>query len=163
LARRIGIIGDVDSKQKAPISVEAPTGARTAQPKPYRSLNPGIRLSTVKPQQEISQWNAQFATRSVKPTGKTARAINGISAASAARPSMMRRKPLGNMYLSIGNAEQVLRMLLEGNSVSSVERITDVHQGTILKLLVLAAEKCEKIIGRLVVNVKVRDVECDEL
>lgn len=73
------------------------------------------------------------------------------------------RKPLGNMYLSIEKAEQVLRMLLEGNSVSSVERITDVHHGTILKLLVLAGEKCEKVMGRLVVNVKVRDVECDEL
>jgi hypothetical protein len=67
------------------------------------------------------------------------------------------------MYLSIEKAEQVLRMLLEGNSVSSVERITDVHHGTILKLLVLAGEKCEKLMGRLVVNVKVRDVECDEL
>jgi transposase-like protein/IS1 family transposase len=73
------------------------------------------------------------------------------------------RKPLGNMYLSIEKAEQVLKMLLEGNSVSSVERITDVHHGTILKLLVLAGEKCEKVMGRLVVNVKVRDVECDEL
>ncbi len=41
------------------------------------------------------------------------------------------QKPLGNMYLSIDKAEQVLRMLLEGNSVSSVERITDVHHGTI--------------------------------
>lgn len=54
-------------------------------------------------------------------------------------------------------------MLLDGNSLSSVERITDVHHGTILKLLVLAGEKCENVMGRLVVNVKVRDVECDEL
>jgi IS1 family transposase len=67
------------------------------------------------------------------------------------------------MYLSVEKAEQILRMLLEGSSVSSVERITDVHHGTILKLLVLAGEKCEKLMGRLIVNVKVRDVECDEL
>jgi hypothetical protein len=28
-----------------------------------------------------------------------------------------------------------------------VERITDVHHGTILKLLVLAGEKCEKLMA----------------
>ncbi len=37
-------------------------------------------------------------------------------------------------------AEMVLKLLLEGNSVSSVERITGVHHTTILKLLVLAGE-----------------------
>jgi IS1 family transposase len=57
----------------------------------------------------------------------------------------------------------VLKLLLEGNSVSSVERITDVHHSTILKLLLLAGEKCERIMATKIVNVKVRDVECDEL
>jgi transposase-like protein len=37
------------------------------------------------------------------------------------------------MYLPIEKAEMVLRLLLEGNSVSSVERATDVHHTTILK------------------------------
>lgn len=37
-----------------------------------------------------------------------------------------RRKPLQNMYLPIEKAELILRMLLEGNSVSSVARLTDV-------------------------------------
>src|SRR5712672_555721 len=54
-------------------------------------------------------------------------------------------------------------MILEGNSVSSVERITEVHKGTILKLLVLAGEKCERIMARKIVNVQVRDVEADEV
>jgi transposase-like protein/IS1 family transposase len=74
-----------------------------------------------------------------------------------------REKPLEGMYLPVEKAEQILKLLLEGNSVSSVERVTDVHHGTILKLLVLAGEKCERIMSRMVVNVKVRDVECDEL
>ena len=34
---------------------------------------------------------------------------------------------LDGMYLSVEKAEMVLRLLLEGNSVSSVERATDVH------------------------------------
>jgi IS1 family transposase len=67
------------------------------------------------------------------------------------------------MYLPIEKAEMVLKMLLEGNSLSSVVRLTDVHQKTILKLLALAGEKCERIMARKIVNVKVRDVECDEL
>lgn len=45
----------------------------------------------------------------------------------------------------------------------STERITGVHRDTILKLLVLAGEKCERVMGRHVRNVQVRDVEVDEL
>jgi IS1 family transposase len=67
------------------------------------------------------------------------------------------------MYLPMERAEMVLRLLLEGNSVSSVERAMDVHHATILKLLVLAGEKCERIMSEKVRNVPVRDVECDEV
>jgi IS1 family transposase/transposase-like protein len=74
-----------------------------------------------------------------------------------------RDNTLDGMYLPVEKAEMVLRLLLEGNSVSSVVRLTEVHQKTILKLLVLAGEKCERIMARKIVNVKVRDVECDEL
>jgi transposase-like protein/IS1 family transposase len=72
-------------------------------------------------------------------------------------------KPLDGMYLPVEKAEMVLRLLLEGNSVSSTERLTDVHHTTILKVLVLAGEKCERIMANKIRNVEVRDVECDEL
>jgi IS1 family transposase/transposase-like protein len=72
-------------------------------------------------------------------------------------------KALDGMYLPIEKAEAVLRLLLEGCSVSTVERFTDVHHTTILKLLVLAGEKCERIMANKIRNVEVRDVECDEL
>lgn len=74
-----------------------------------------------------------------------------------------RDNTLDGMYLPIEKAELVLRLLLEGNSVSSVERITEVHHTTILKLLVLAGEKCERIMAQKIQGVEVRDVECDEL
>src|SRR5260370_1482468 len=67
------------------------------------------------------------------------------------------------MYLPIEKAEMVLKLLLEGNSVSTVERVTEVHHTTILKLLVLTGEKCERIMAEKIRNVEVRDVECDEL
>ena len=74
-----------------------------------------------------------------------------------------RDNTLDGMYLPLEKAEMVLRLLLEGNSVSSVERITEIHHATILKLLVLAGEKCERIMAQKVRNVEVRDVEADEV
>src|SRR5712692_10237804 len=74
-----------------------------------------------------------------------------------------RDNTLDGMYLPIEKAEMVLKLLLEGNSVSSVVRLTDVNQRTILKLPILAGEKCERIMAEKIRNVKVQDVECDEL
>jgi transposase-like protein/IS1 family transposase len=74
-----------------------------------------------------------------------------------------RDQTLDGMYVLVEKAEPVLSMLLGGNSVSSVERITGIHHSTILKLLVLAGEKCERIMADKVRNVVARDVECDEL
>jgi len=74
-----------------------------------------------------------------------------------------REDHLDGMYLPTDKAEMVLRLLLEGNSVSSVERLTDIHHTTILKLLVVASEKCERILGRKLVNIPARDVQADEL
>jgi IS1 family transposase len=56
-----------------------------------------------------------------------------------------------------------LRLLVEGNSIRSIERTTELHRDTILRLLVLVGEKCEKLMGRLIVNVPVKDVQCDEI
>src|SRR5579864_4852929 len=74
-----------------------------------------------------------------------------------------RDQTLDGMYLSLEKAEMVLRLLLEGNSVSSTERLTDVHHTTILKLLVLAGERCEQLMARKIQSLPVRDVECDEV
>src|SRR5437764_4099934 len=49
-----------------------------------------------------------------------------------------REKPLNNMYLPLDKAELCLRLLVEGNSIRSTERITGVNRNTILDLLILA-------------------------
>src|SRR6266571_2614748 len=72
-------------------------------------------------------------------------------------------KPLDGMYLPIEKAVAVLRLLLEGNSVSSTSRLTEVHRDTILRLLVKAGEKSERIMAQRIRNVQVRDVELDEV
>ena len=61
-------------------------------------------------------------------------------------------KPLEGMYTRLDKAEQVLKMLVEGCSINTVERVTGITSTTILKLSVLVGEKCEKLIGRLIVN-----------
>jgi len=70
---------------------------------------------------------------------------------------------LGDMYLSHEKAQLVIQLLIEGNSIRSTQRITGVDQNTIMKLLVLAGKKCEKLMGRMIVNVPVKDIECDEI
>ena len=71
-------------------------------------------------------------------------------------------KPLGDMTVPTDKATLALQLLIEGTSVRATERITGLHRDTTLKPLVTAGEKCEKLMGRLIVNVPVKVVECDE-
>lgn len=71
--------------------------------------------------------------------------------------------PLGDMRISLEKAETILKLMLEGMSVRSIQRITGAHQKTILDLLVLAGEKCERIMNEKVKDIPVKDVEADEL
>ncbi|MEX2263539.1 MAG: IS1 family transposase [Bryobacteraceae bacterium] len=73
------------------------------------------------------------------------------------------KRTLGEMYISEEKALLAIQLLLEGNSIRSTERITNLDRNTIMKLLVLAGEKCEKLLGRLIVNVPVKDVQVDEI
>jgi IS1 family transposase len=57
----------------------------------------------------------------------------------------------------------ILNCLVEGNSVRATARLCDVQPKTVLTVLVLAGENCEKIMGRKVRNVRVADVQCDEI
>ena len=67
------------------------------------------------------------------------------------------------MNLADEKALLALQLFIEGNSLRSTERITGVDINTLMKLLVLAGEKCEKLMGRMIVNVPVKDVQCDEI
>ncbi len=73
------------------------------------------------------------------------------------------RLTLGEMYISEDKALLAIQLLVEGNSIRSTMRITGLDQNTIMKALVLAGERCEKVMARLIVNVPVKDVECDEI
>lgn len=72
-------------------------------------------------------------------------------------------KLLGEMRLSLDRALLCLRLLVEGNSIRSTQRITGVHKNTILDLLVLVGEGCERLAEKRIVGVKVKDVQLDEI
>jgi IS1 family transposase len=67
------------------------------------------------------------------------------------------------MYTEVARAEEVLKLLVEGCSINTIRRVTGVHHATIFKIPELAGTKCEKVMGRLIVNVPVKDVQCDEI
>jgi IS1 family transposase len=66
------------------------------------------------------------------------------------------------MYTPEEKAILATRLLLEGNSIRSTERIVGLDRTTIARLLVLAGERCEKLLAETIQNVPVRDVEADE-
>ncbi|MGI9071996.1 MAG: hypothetical protein ACR2JB_11955 [Bryobacteraceae bacterium] len=67
------------------------------------------------------------------------------------------------MYLTTDTAARALELLTEGMSVNAVERLTGVHHTTILKLLVQIGERCEKFSADRIRNVRVKNVEVDEI
>jgi IS1 family transposase len=67
------------------------------------------------------------------------------------------------MYIQEDRAALALQLLLEGNSIRSTERITNLDRKHNHETPVLAGEKCERVMARLVVNVPVKDVQCDEI
>jgi transposase-like protein/IS1 family transposase len=70
---------------------------------------------------------------------------------------------LENMTIPDEKIQLALRLLVEGCSIRSIERATRLHRDTIVRLLVAAGEKCEKLMGRLIINVPVKDVQADEI
>lgn len=70
---------------------------------------------------------------------------------------------LGNMYLPEDKVLLCLSLLLEGNSIRSIERITGVTKQTLLNLLVLAGERCDEVMKQRIKGVAVKDVEADEI
>lgn len=74
-----------------------------------------------------------------------------------------RPRPFGEMILAEEKAMSVLQHLVEGCSIRSTSRITGVHPQTILNLLTVAGEKCERLMTERICGLRVKEVQCDEL
>jgi IS1 family transposase len=58
---------------------------------------------------------------------------------------------------------QILSMLVEGSSMRSISRITEVSINTVTKLLLDAGKACERFHDEKVCNVQSQKVQCDEI
>lgn len=72
-------------------------------------------------------------------------------------------RPLGEMRLSLGKAISVIEHLVEGCSIRTTERITGIEKRTILSLLALIGQRCEKLMEDKIKDLKVKEVACDEV
>jgi transposase-like protein/IS1 family transposase len=72
-------------------------------------------------------------------------------------------RPLAEMYTTVDKAVPVLQMLLEGCSIRSTQRITETHRDTIMRLILIAGERCERLLSERIRGLAVSDVQCDEI
>jgi|SRR5579872_2089138 len=73
------------------------------------------------------------------------------------------RNPLHDMRLPMDKAVAIVKLLVEGMSIRSIERITQVHRDTIMRLLVTVGRKCGVLLESKIRNIKPRYVQCDEI
>src|SRR5580704_10053862 len=57
----------------------------------------------------------------------------------------------------------VLRLLSEGNSIRSSERLTGVHRDTIMRLTIRFGNNCRAFLDDALMNLKLQHVQCDEI
>lgn len=72
-------------------------------------------------------------------------------------------RPLGAMRIPMEKASFALRMLLEGMSIRSTERLTGLHRDTLCALVETVGERCDAFLRETMRNVPARDVQCDEI
>lgn len=72
-------------------------------------------------------------------------------------------RTLGSMYVSADKANLALQLLLEGNSIRSTERITQIDRNTIMRLLVKAGERAESLMESRMRDLRPRYLQCDEI
>jgi IS1 family transposase len=65
--------------------------------------------------------------------------------------------------LSIEKKEQILTMLIEGCSIRSAERMTNVHRDTIMRLLVRTGNECKTALDKYLTGFHCSKVQVDEI
>jgi IS1 family transposase len=95
--------------------------------------------------------------------GKDKKGVQRFKCQQCKRRFQERESLLGNMYLPEDKVLLILQMLVEGNSIRSIQRITGVRKTTICALLKLAGERCENLMRRTMRKVKCHDLQLDEI
>jgi transposase-like protein/IS1 family transposase len=73
-------------------------------------------------------------------------------------------RPLGDMRISMEQAEAVLKLLLiGGTSIRACEQLTGVKRDTICDLVLLVGQNCDRLLRETTVGIKSNFVELDEI
>jgi transposase-like protein/IS1 family transposase len=72
-------------------------------------------------------------------------------------------RPADGRRLPFDRAVFCLRLLLEGTSIRSVERLTGTNRNTIMSILVYVGERCQRFLEERIRDVPVEDVQADEI
>src|SRR3954470_14766738 len=59
--------------------------------------------------------------------------------------------------------QAIVHLLVEGNSIRSIERLTGVHRDTIMRLLVKVGNKCRTFLDSRLRGLKLRHIQADEI
>lgn len=97
---------------------------------------------------------------SVKKFGKDAYGQQRFHCNACRKTFILDKKP---MRLERSKAILCLKLLVEGNSIRSTERITGVHRDTVLHLLDVMSARCEQVMGEYIQNINVERIEADEI
>jgi len=72
-------------------------------------------------------------------------------------------RTLGSMYVPQEQAELAVQLLVEGNSLRSTQRITKLDVNTIMRVLVLAGERCQSLMDSKMRNLRPAHLQLDEI
>jgi transposase-like protein/IS1 family transposase len=72
-------------------------------------------------------------------------------------------RPLGTMRIGVDKALHVLQLLLEGMSIRATMCVTGTNRNTILDLLALMGDRCEKLLATRIKGLPVEEVQVDEV
>jgi transposase-like protein len=99
-----------------------------------------------------------------KNAGKFGKDRNGLQRfrCAACAKSFTEPHAAAGKKTSVKETASVLRMLLEGMSVRSCERLTGLHRDTILGLMIQAGESCRRFMEAKIVKQSCNAIECDE-
>src|SRR5438105_6451968 len=67
------------------------------------------------------------------------------------------------MTVAEDKALLAIQLLIEGTSIRSAERITGLHRDTIIRLLVLAGERCITLMDTTMRNLRCKRIQADEI
>lgn len=108
--------------------------------------------------------NCQVCNAPSKKFGKDRNGIQRFRCLTCKRTFLdAHDKPLGEMRLSMDKALSVIQHLVEGCSIRTTERITGVEKRTILNLLEVVGERCEKLMEDRIKGLVVEEVQADEI